>query len=77
MKYLTELNFTSLWTLQPNLPARKRYEKASSSQNWSFNMDLGCFPSPGAMFMQSLSTLVWGLRDTKHASLAIELDSTE
>ena len=36
-------------------------------------MDLGCFLLIGAMFMQSLSTLVWGLRDTKHVSLAIEL----
>ena len=38
-------------------------------------MELGCFTSPGTLFMQLLSALVSGFRDTKHVSLAIELYS--
>ena len=37
-------------------------------------MDLGCFTSPGTLFMQLL-TLNSGFRDSKHVLLAIELYS--
>ena len=48
----------------------KSWGKLSSSQYLSFNMDFDNFPSPGAIPIHSLLTLICGQVNTKHVSAA-------
>ena len=53
LKYFIWLNLTSLSILFPNFPCGNKHIKASCSQNVSLKIDVGCFPSPGAMLISS------------------------
>ena len=67
LKYRAALVGIFWGVLKPNLPLRRRWGNACSSQNSSLKIEAGAFPCPGAMATFSLS-IILGVWDTRVAS---------